>query len=95
VHKRFYGSREYFHLVHLGAAVFFDAGRDWFAEAPPAAVLLPTTQRQMLKDLGVGLRLGSSRSSQGAVVHLDLAFPLDRNQAVKAIQFLVTTSQTF
>jgi hypothetical protein len=93
--QRFYGSREYFKLVNLGAAVFFDAGRAWFVEPPPAFLSLAAVQRQLLKDVGVGLRLGSSRSSRGAVVHLDVAYPLDRNRSIKALQYLVTTSQTF
>jgi hypothetical protein len=93
--QRFYGSREYFNLVNLGAAVFFDAGRAWFVEPPPAFLPLAAVQRQLLKDVGVGLRLGSSRSSRGAVVHLDVAYPIDRNRSIKALQYLVTTSQTF
>ncbi|HYL05863.1 MAG TPA: hypothetical protein VE075_07475, partial [Thermoanaerobaculia bacterium] len=95
--QRFYGSREYFKLVNLGAAVFFDAGRAWFVESPPAYVVpaLAAAQRQLLKDVGAGLRLGSSRSSRGAVVHLDVAYPIDRSRSIKALQYLVTTSQTF
>ena len=93
--QRFYGSHEYFHLVTLGAAAFFDAGRAWFVEAPPSFLQLAGVQRQLLKDVGVGLRLGSSRSATGAVIHLDLAYPLDRNGSIKTLQYLVTTSQTF
>jgi hypothetical protein len=93
--QRFYGSHEYFHLVTLGAAAFFDAGRAWFVEAPPSFLQLAGVQRQLLKDVGVGLRLGSSRSATGQVVHLDLAYPLDRNGSIKTLQYLVTTSQTF
>jgi Surface antigen variable number repeat len=93
--QRFYRDREYFHLLHLGAAVFFDAGRAWFVEPPPANLVLANVQRQMLKDVGAGLRLGSSRSAQGAIVHLDVAVPLDRSQTIRAVQYLVTTSETF
>jgi outer membrane protein assembly factor BamA len=95
IEQRFYGEREYFHLVHLGAAVFFDAGRAWFVEPPPNAILLPGTLQGMLKDVGAGLRLGSSRSAQGSLIHLDAAFPLDRVHSIRAVQFLVTTSETF
>jgi hypothetical protein len=93
--QRFYGSHEYFHLVTLGAAAFFDAGRAWFVEPSPSFLQLTGVQRQLLKDVGVGLRLGSSRSATGAVIHLDVAYPLDRNGSIKALQYLVTTSQTF
>jgi len=93
--QRFYGSHEYFHLVTLGAAAFFDAGRAWFVEQPPTFLQATGVQRQLLKDVGAGLRLGSSRSATGAVIHLDVAYPLDRNGSIKALQYLVTTSQTF
>jgi hypothetical protein len=93
--QRFYGNREYFHLVHLGAALFFDAGRAWSVEPPPTGILLPGGPRQLLKDIGAGLRLGSDRSSQGSVVHFDVAFPLDRTPTIRAVQYLVTTSETF
>jgi len=93
--QRFYGSREYLHLATLGAAVFFDAGRAWFVEPPPRFLPREAVQRQLLKDVGLGLRVGSSRSASGAVIHLDVAFPIDRNRSIKSLQFLVTTSQTF
>jgi hypothetical protein len=93
--QRFFGSREYFHLVHLGAAVFFDAGRAWYVEPPPSFLPLSVLQSRMLKDVGAGLRLGSSRSATGAVVHLDVAYPLDRTRSIRAVQFLVVTAESF
>jgi hypothetical protein len=93
--QRFFGSREYFHLVHLGAAVFFDAGRAWYTEPPPSFLPPSVLQSRMLKDVGAGLRLGSSRSATGAVVHLDVAYPLDRTRSIRAVQFLVVTADTF
>jgi hypothetical protein len=85
--QRFFSDRELFHVLHVGGAVFFDAGRAWFEDGfddPP-----------VLKDVGIGLRLGSSRSSSGAMVHLDLAYPLDRPEGVESLQWLVSTSETF
>jgi len=93
VEQRFFSNREYFHLLHVGAAVFFDAGRAWY-ETFPEPYFFPT-ERPLLKDVGVGLRLGSSRSSKAAMVHLDLAFPLDGDQSLKRVQWLVTTNETF
>ena len=81
--------------AYVTETLFDGAGRAWFAEPPPAFLSLPGVQRRMLKDVGAGLRLGSSRSSGGSVVHLDVAFPLDRSRSIKAVQYLVTTSQTF
>jgi len=91
--QRFFSDREYFHLLHLGAAVFFDAGRAWY-DTFPDPYFFPT-ERPVLKDVGVGLRLGSSRSSKAAMLHLDLAFPLDGDSSIKRVQWLVTTNQTF
>jgi hypothetical protein len=86
--QRFYTNWELFKLVHVGAAVFFDVGRAWYVSGPEAG-----KDRGLLRDVGFGLRLGSSRSSQGRVVHLDVAFPLDGDS--RDVQWLVTSKTTF
>lgn len=86
---RFFSDREIFHLATLGAAVFFDAGEAWYQDVKTSQ------ERQLLKDVGVGLRLGSIRSSRGAVVHLDAAFPLDGDDSIERVQWLVTTRESF
>jgi hypothetical protein len=64
-------------------------GRTW------GTTPVPTPQLGLLKDIGVGLRLGNARSSFGSVVHLDLAAPLNRTSGISALQFLVSTQQSF
>jgi outer membrane protein assembly factor BamA len=91
VEQRFFSSREFFHLLHLGAAAFFDAGSAWFEDGEGKVA----TQRELLRDIGLGLRFGSSRSARGTLVHLDLAFPLDGDRSIKNVQWLVSTSDTF
>ena len=49
----------------------------------------------MLKDVGLGLRLGSSRSAFGNVIHVDLAFPLDGGSDIDSVQFVVETKAHF
>ena len=95
--QRFYSDREILHLVHLGAAAFFDAGQAWFVDTLTARdrALEAQQQRRVLKDIGVGLRIASSRSSRGAVLHLDVAFPLDGNNTIQRVQWLVSTGETF
>lgn len=78
-----------FRLWRVGGAVFFDAGRTW-GRAPLAQPSLG-----LLKDVGLGLRFGNSRSGLGAITHVDLATPLDRRAGVKGLQFLVQTEQSF
>lgn len=87
--QRFFTGWEVFRLAHVGGAVFFDAGRAWFADGPDGQ------RRELLKDIGLGLRLGSSRSARGTVVHLDVAFPLDRDRSIESVQWLVLTKETF
>ncbi len=89
--QRFYTSWHIFKLVHVGAAVFADIGRAWFPDNPKAN---PGVDRA-LRDVGLGLRLGSSRSSKGALVHLDVAFPLDGPSSIKSVQWLVTSKESF
>ncbi len=86
--QRFFGDKEYFHVLNIGAAAFFDAGRAWFEDGSSG-------DQKVLRDVGLGLRLGSSRSSSGTMVHFDLAYPLDRDEGIESLQWLVSTSETF
>jgi outer membrane protein assembly factor BamA len=87
--QRFYTDWQPLKLVNVGAAVFFDAGRTWeqdpYAAAPAG----------WLKDVGLGLRLGSARSGLGNVLHIDLAFPLDRSSDIDSVQLLIETRRSF
>jgi hypothetical protein len=48
-----------------------------------------------LYDVGAGLRLSSPRSSGRLVVHVDLAFPLNRTPTIDRAQFVVETRSSF
>lgn len=78
------------HLFRIGGAVFFDAGRTW-----GSGPLGGTAQLGLLRDVGIGLRLASSRSGLGSVIHLDLAFPLDGDGSIRRAQWLVSTKTGF
>ncbi|ANM29112.1 hypothetical protein ABI59_05110 [Acidobacteria bacterium Mor1] len=86
VEQRFYTDWHLARLAHIGAAVFFDAGDAWFADGGGFS---------LKKDVGLGLRVGSSRSASAAMVHIDVAFPLDGDASIDDVQFLVTTKETF
>ncbi len=49
----------------------------------------------VLKDVGVGLRSGNSRSALGNVLHVDIAVPLDGGSDIRQVQFLVSTQRSF
>ena len=88
IEHRFYTNWEIFNLIHVGAAVFFDAGRAWYGESHPNV-----GPNEVLRSAGIGLRLGSSRSTQASLVHFDVAIPLDGNR--RKIQWSVTSRDTF
>ncbi len=87
VEQRFYGPWHLWRLFYMGGAVFVDAGRAWF-DGHSAA-------RPWLADAGAGLRFASSRAPQGSVLHVDVALPLRRFEAVQGVQVLVTAKESF
>ena len=84
--QRFFSQLHLFRVVRVGAAAFFDVGSAHFTGE---------SDREILKDVGVGLRLSSSRSGNANVIHLDLAFPLDRRSGIESVQWLISTKETF
>lgn len=89
VEQRWYTKWHVLQLVHVGGAVFVDVGRAWFVgdgTAPEPGVL---------KDVGLGLRITSSRTSSSTVLHLDVAYPLDGGDEIDTVQFLANTRSRF
>lgn len=78
-----------FRLFRIGTAVFVDAGRTW------GDVGLGTPNLGLLRNVGVGLRLGSTRASLGNVIHIDLAFPLDGDDGIDDVQLLLEMKREF
>lgn len=90
VEQRFYTKYSLLHLADVGGAVFMDVGKTWGESA-----FGPTDNRGLLKDIGFGLRLGSTRTALGNMLHLDVAFPLDGPRSISRAQFLVQTRHGF
>ena len=87
--ERYYTDWYPLRLFRVGAAVFMDIGRAWGAETPNPV-------NGWLSDVGIGLRFLSARASFGNILHVDLAFPINRaDQAIKPYQVLVQTGKTF
>jgi hypothetical protein len=78
-----------FRLVRVGAAAFTDIGRTW------GTGVVGNSDLGMLSDVGLGLRVGNSRSGLGNVLHIDLAVPLKEVPGNHKLQFLVQTQQSF
>jgi hypothetical protein len=88
--QRFYTNWSLWNLADVGGAIFFDAGRSWGGSA-----FGPTENHGLLKDIGLGLRLGSTRSSLGNVLHIDIAFPLDGPRSLGSAQLVIQTKHSF
>jgi outer membrane protein assembly factor BamA len=90
IEQRFFTDWYPFRLVHVGAAIFFDAGQAWSKDGAEKERL-----RGLLRNVGLGLRLGNSRSTHGSTVHFDIAFPLDGDGSIDRVQYLVTSRSGF
>lgn len=91
VEQRYFTDYYLWRLFRVGGAVFFDAGRVW-GDNPYGD---GSENLGLLKDIGFGLRLGSTRSSIGRMIHIDVAFPLDGDRSINSVQFLVEGKRSF
>ncbi|HKQ81933.1 MAG TPA: hypothetical protein VJS42_07035, partial [Steroidobacteraceae bacterium] len=89
IEQRYFTDWYPWRLFRIGGAAFFDMGRTW-GRSP-----LGTPSQGLLKDVGVGLRIGNSRSGLGNVIHVDLAVPLDGDSSIDKVQLLVETLEKF
>lgn len=78
-----------FRLVRVGGAAFFDAGRTW------GRSVAGTEPYGVLKDVGLGLRIGNNRSGLGNVVHVDVSYALDARPGAKRFEVTVETRERF
>lgn len=78
-----------FKLFRVGGAMFFDVGRTWGVN--------PVGEPSLgwLKDVGFGLRLGSTRASGRDVIHIDVAFPLDGDPSIDSVQLIIESKRSF
>ena len=93
--QRWYTDWYPWRLFNVGGAVFFDMGRAWGASGVASPPSLPPASDGVLKDVGLGLRLGDSRSARGDVVHIDLAFPLDGDASIRKVQINIEGKRSF
>jgi len=89
VEQRLYTTWHWFQLAYVGGLIFYDIGRAWSDNVPE------NNKTSVLRDVGIGLRLASSRSARGIVFHTDLAFPLDGDTKIDSVQLVLTTTKSF
>ena len=89
IEQRYFTDWYPFRLARIGGAVFADAGRVW-GQNP-----LGNENRGWLTDVGFGLRIAPTRSSSGKMVHIDIAFPLNGDDTIDSVQFLLEAKRGF
>ena len=87
--QRYFTPWQPFRLFYVGGAAFIDIGRAWGTN--PFA----TDDLGWLRDVGIGARFAGSRSGNGTVVHVDLAFPLDGDSSIDSVQLVIETKRGF
>jgi outer membrane protein assembly factor BamA len=89
VEQRYFTDWKPFRLFQVGAAAFVDVGRVWGDSS------VPESQLGTLKNVGIGLRLGSTRAARANNLHIDLAYPLDGRKQDRGFAFIVETRTSF
>jgi hypothetical protein len=87
--RRFYSDWYPFRLFRVGGVVFYDVGRAW------GGPYQNTAEKHSPGDVGFGLRVLSARAATGTTLHMDFAFPIERDPGVKAFQFTLQSKTRF
>ena len=82
--RRYFPDWYPFSLFRVGGVAFVDVGRAWFDDGRSNG-----PDEGVLKDLGVGLRLASSRIEVDRMLHLDFAVPMDGDDSIDGFQVLL------
>lgn len=78
-----------FRLFRVGGAIFADTGRVW-GDDPMGGENLG-----WLSDVGFGLRLASTRTGTRSIIHIDVAFPLNGDDSIDSVQFVIESKKSF
>ena len=96
VEERYYSNVYPFEMFRLGAAAFVDVGRVWYRDDAPAWVPSDRSGNEFdtLVNVGLGLRLESTRTRRDRIIHVDVAVPLVDGPNVKGVEITVVAKQT-
>ena len=89
VEERVYSDWYLWRLFRIGGAAFADMGRAW------GGGNVNTVNPGWLGDVGIGLRIVSTRAAFSNVLHIDLAFPLQATGDIEKVQLLVKAKASF
>ena len=85
IEERYYSNMYIARIFHVGAAVFYDFG----------TVDGTLGSAKSYQDVGFGLRLGNSRTSEGDVIHIDFAYPFDAPLDERGWKFSIESKKMF
>jgi outer membrane translocation and assembly module TamA len=85
--RRYFSDIHIFNLMRVGGVVFFDAGKAWGLPNEPRAPLL--------SNVGIGLRLSSTKVRIGNIVHVDVAMPTTAKDGLSKYQLTIGAYQKF
>lgn len=89
IERRHFFNAHPLHLFRLGGAVFAEAGKAWDSTGA-------TLQSDhVLSDIGVGLRINSSKARPTHVIHVNVAFPLKERDTAGSYQWSVYSETSF
>ncbi len=94
--ERYYSDRYPLQMFRLGGAAFVDVGRAWYGAEAPAWIPSPRRDGhfETLVNVGVGLRLESTRTRRDRVLHIDFAVPLVKGPRVRSLEVTLVARQS-
>nr|WP_244369974.1 BamA/TamA family outer membrane protein [Pseudoalteromonas xiamenensis] len=86
--KRYYWEYDLWQLFKVGGALFVDIGK---------TTGKPLFQPELgtLSDAGFGLRLAPSRANSNLMLHMDIAWPIQKDEKVDSMQWQFTVKNRF
>lgn len=84
---RYFSDLHLLNLLRVGGVVFAEMGKTWDSSLQQG--------QETLSDVGIGLRISSSKARIGSVVHIDLAMPTAARAEIDHYQWVVSTRQVF
>lgn len=87
IERRYFSDIHIFNLLRVGGLVFFDAGKAWGLASEPNSPLL--------SNVGIGLRLSSTKVRIGNIIHIDVAKPTAVKSGISKYQLTIGAYQKF
>lgn len=85
--RRYFSDIHIFNVMRVGGVAFIDAGKAWGLPNEPRAPLL--------SNVGIGLRLSSTKVRIGNIIHVDVAMPTSSSEGLSKYQLTIGAYQKF